>query len=262
MKVGNSATQGGGYEFQVYSQFGEDGIVQHIVNNIDISRKVFIEFGVENYVESNTRFLLKNNDWAGLVMDGSEENINFIRHDDIYWLHNIKAVCKFITAENINDIFIENGITGKIGILSIDIDGNDYWVWKAINVVDPDVVICEYNSRYGKEKAVTIPYDPNFVRFNAHYSGIYCGASIRALTLLANRKGYALVAGNQKGNNLFFVKRELLNENVPEKSIDDVYKKNQFREARNPDGTLSYMSSEEEQRLLEKLPLVDVENDE
>ncbi len=260
MKAVKSTTKrGGGIEFQVYSQWGEDGIIQYLVNNLDISRKIFIEFGVENYIESNTRFLLRNNDWSGLVIDGSENNINFIRHDEIYWQNNLKAVCKFITAENINEIFLENGFSGKIGILSIDIDGNDYWVWKAIDVVDPDIVICEYNTRLGKEKALTIPYDPNFMRFKAHYSGLYGGASIRALTLLANEKGYALVAGSLKGVNLFFVKRELLNEKIKEKSIDEVYRENQFRDARDAFGQLCYLSREEEQKILKNMPVVDIE---
>ena len=220
---------------------------------------MFIEFGVENYLESNTRFLLKNDNWAGLVIDGSENNINFIRQDEIHWLHNIKAVCKFITAENINNIFIENGITGKIGLLSIDIDGNDYWVWKAINVVDPDIVICEYNPRFGTDKAVTIPYDPEWTRFKLHYSGIYFGASIRALTLLANRKGYALAAATE--SNVFFVKKELLNDVINERTIESVYRKNQYQDSRNPEGHLVRISYEEEQKLIQSLPSVDVEND-
>ena len=113
-------------EFKVFSQFGEDGIIQYLINSIPIENKIFIEFGVENYKESNTRFLLINNNWKGLLIDSDEKSINSIKNDDIYWKHDIKAVCEFITKENINSIFSSNGFEGDIGLLSIDIDGNDY----------------------------------------------------------------------------------------------------------------------------------------
>ena len=146
------------YEFQVYSQWGEDGLIQHLVQKVSIDRPIFVEFGVETYTESNTRFLLTNNNWSGLVIDGSEQNIQCIKNDPIYWKHNLKAVCAFIDKDNINSIIEKNGISGDIGLLSIDIDGNDYWVWEAIDVISPRIVICEYNSLWGATKSVSITY--------------------------------------------------------------------------------------------------------
>ena len=134
------------YEFQVYSQWGEDGLIQYLIDTIIIERPIFVEFGVENYKESNTRFLLVNNNWSGLVIDGSLDNIQSIKKDSIYWRHNLKAECAFITKENINKLIDQNGINGDIGLLSIDVDGNDYWIWDAISVVSPRIVVCEYNS--------------------------------------------------------------------------------------------------------------------
>lgn len=247
-------------EFKVFSQWGEDGIIQYLLNNIKIDKKIFIEFGVENYTESNTRFLLINNNWSGLVLDGNQENINFIKHDEIYWKYNLKAEYAFITAENINNIFEKNGISGEIGILSIDIDGNDFWVWKAIKNVNPAIVICEYNYRFGEERAVTIPYRADFIRSKAHYSNLYGGASIKALTLLAKNKGYSLVAGNENGNNVFFVRNDLLNDVITEKDISDIYRVGQFRESRNKKGELTFLSFEEELKLIKDLKLIDVED--
>ena len=103
-------------EFKVFSQFGEDGIIQYLINNILIKNKIFIEFGVENYKESNTRFLLLNNNWKGLLIDSDEKSINYIKNDDIYWKHDIKVICEFITKENINSIFSSNGFKGDIGL--------------------------------------------------------------------------------------------------------------------------------------------------
>lgn len=100
------------HAYKVYSQWKEDGIIQYLINNIEIKNKTFIEFGVENYTEANTRFLLVNNNWAGLVIDGSQKNIDYIKKDNIYWRHNLKAECAFITAENINDLFSSNGFSG------------------------------------------------------------------------------------------------------------------------------------------------------
>ena len=81
------------YEFKVFSQWGEDGIIAFLINNLNIENKFFVEFGVENYVESNTRFLLKKNNWSGLIIDSSIKNIDFIKKDQIYWKHDIKALC-------------------------------------------------------------------------------------------------------------------------------------------------------------------------
>ena len=180
-------------EFRVFSQWGEDGIIQFLLRHVKVPRKVFVEFGVESYVEANTRFLLTNNNWSGLVLDGGAENIRRIRKSAIYWQHNLKAVEAFITRENINGLLADNGIGGEIGLLSIDIDGNDYWVWQAIDAVSPAILALEYNARFGAAEAVTVPYDPGFTRAKAHFSHIYYGASLGALTQLSRTKGYALV---------------------------------------------------------------------
>lgn len=247
-----------GVEFQVFSQNGEDGILQYLVQNISIKEKKFVEFGVENYKEANTRFLLEYGNWSGLVMDGSEKNIKYIRNDDIYWQFDLQAKQAFITRENINNLLRQGGMTGQIGVLSIDIDGNDYWVWEAITEVDADIVIIEYNPRFGVERAVTIPYDAEWTRFKVHYSGCYFGASIKALEKLGKRKGYALVAVNQTGANLFFVKRELLNDKVKEVTAEEAYVPNSYHDSRNPEGQLDFKRGAEEQALLKGLPLVEV----
>ncbi len=246
------------YEYQVYSQFGEDGIIQMLIDQVGPKEKVFVEFGVEDYAESNTRFLLKNNNWSGLIIDGSEENIRKIRKSNYYWKHNLKAVEAFIDRDNINKILSDNGVSGNIGLLSIDIDGNDYWVWEKISVINPDIVIVEYNSRFGSEKAVTIPYSKDFIRSKAHYSMIYFGASLAALCYLAEKKGYDFVGCSSSGVNAFFVKSTARPKTLPAISPKKGFVENQVREARNKEGEMAYLSREEEREVLEGLPLVDV----
>ena len=245
-------------EFQTYSQNGEDGIIQYLIRNLLIKEKVFVEFGVEDYTESNTRFLMKYDNWAGLIIDGSEQNISYIRADEICWRYDLRVQQAFITRENINELLRKGGMRGNIGLLSIDVDGNDYWIWEAITEVYADIVIIEYNPRFGRERAVTVPYDAKWTRFKAHYSGIYYGASIKALEKLGARKGYALVAVNRTGNNLFFVKRELLNDRVRVVSADKAYVPNSYHDSRDEYGRLSFKRGAEEQELLKGLPLVEV----
>ena len=245
-------------EFRVFSQWGEDGIIQYLIKNVNISCKIFIEFGVQNYTESNTRFLLINNNWSGLVIDGGSEEIAYIKNDPIYWQYNLKAINSFITKENINKIFLDNGIQGEIGLLSVDIDGNDYWVWQAINSVNPAIVVSEYNFRFGASRAVTVPYDAGFIRTKAHHSNIYYGASLKSLCILANKKGYSFVGCNSAGNNAFFVRNDLKPDSLKALTSEEGYIPAQFRESRDELGSLLYLSLEEEQKILNSLPLVTI----
>ena len=246
-------------EFKVFSQWGEDGIIQYLVHETCPKSNIFVEFGVEDYRESNTRFLLVNNNWAGLIIDGSSDHIASIRNQPIYWQRNLKATCEFVTAENINEIFKANGVSGEIGLLSIDVDGNDYWIWKAINCISPAIVICEYNFRFGADRAVTVPYNPEFKRSEAHHSMIYYGASLKALTSLANRRNYVFVGCNSAGNNAFFVRKDLKPDTVKGVSVESGFVQGKYRETRYPDGKLAYLSHHEELEIIATLPLVEVE---
>lgn len=247
-------------EFQIYSQFGDDGIIQYLISQLDIPEKTFIEFGVENYAEANTHFLLINNNWKGLVIDGDKENVNFIRQDTIYWKYDLIAVEAFVDQKNINKIFLENKYSGEIGILSIDVDGNDYWIWDAINVVSPVIVIVEYNSVFGNKHAITIPYDPQFIRTKAHYSNLYWGCSLKALCLVAEKKGYYFIGSNSNGNNAYFLRRDKIGIIKPQ-TIEKGYVKSKYRESRDKNGNLTYISGEDRLRVIEDMIVYDVTND-
>jgi len=247
------------HEFSVSSQWGEDGLIEFIISNIEIINKIFIEFGVENYVESNTRFLLQNRNWAGLIIDGDDSNIQYIKRDSLYWRYNLKAICSFINRDNINSIIKSSGLAGDIGLLSIDIDGNDYFVFEAISIINPRIVVCEYNSLWGDSLAVSVPYDPNFVRTKAHFSNLYFGASISALTRLAKKKGYSLVGSNTTGVNCFFVRNDLLGD-LQVVTPKSAWVKSQFRESRNLSGSLTFLSFEERLALLSDLPLLNFDD--
>lgn len=245
------------YEFQSFSQFGEDGIIQYLINNIDIKKNFFFEFGVENYKEANTRFLLENNNWSGAIIDSNENFINLIKSYDCYWKYDLKVKKSFITAENINQLIIELEIPKELGLLSIDIDGNDYWVWKAINSIEPSIVIIEYNARFGPKESVTIPYKENFSRKGSQYPNIYFGCSLSALYKLGKSKGYSLVATNLNGNNAFFIKTELL-KNLKEFNPEECFNKNTFSELIDKNNKIIKLNSNEEKKILNKFPLENV----
>jgi hypothetical protein len=206
-------------EFRVFSQFGQDGILQYIINHVAIPNKIFIEFGVQTYLEATTRFLLLNNRWKGLVMDGDKGYIDFINSGNQYWAYGLKAKHAFITRENINDLISEFTDEPDIGLLVIDIDGNDYYVWEALTVVQPRIIVCEYNSLFGDSRSLTVPYQPDFV--NPDY--VHYGASLQALKDMADKKGYALLGCNSAGNDAFFIRRDLLQAPLREVSVKDAY---------------------------------------
>jgi hypothetical protein len=246
-------------EFKVFSQWGDDGIIQFLVDYLAIENKVFIEFGVENYEESNTRFLLLNNCWKGLILDGSDTNIEYIKKSNLYWQYQLEAKCCFITKENIDTIIANYTNIQDIGLLVIDIDGNDYWVWEAIESVKPIIVVVEYNSLFGCKRALTIPYQNNFTRTSAHFSHLYYGASLKALQQLGNRKGYALVTTNKNGNNAYFIRKDKMKQLI-EIDVEKAYRQSSFRESRNQQHQLNYLNFDEAVKAIQGLPVFDVES--
>jgi hypothetical protein len=244
-------------EFQVYSQWGEDGILQYLLARVAPRSRSFVEFGVQSYTESNTRFLLVHDNWSGLVIDSSQEFIDFIRGDAISWRHDLTALCAFITRDNINDLIAQRFAGEDLGLLSVDIDGNDYWVWQAVNRVKPEIVVCEYNSVFGPKLAVSVPYSADFYRTQAHHSNLYFGASLAALCRLGEEKGYAFVGSNSAGNNAFFVRRDHLS-GVAAHTAKEGYVESKFRESRDTAGQLNYLSGIERLRAIQDLPLVEV----
>lgn len=245
------------FGFKVFSQSNEDGLIQYLINHVEIPNKTFIEFGVENYTECNTRFLLLHNNWSGYVMDGSTENMDALMKSEIYWQHDIVAKSVFITKENINDLISERGFDEEVGLLSIDIDGNDYWVWDAINCIRPCIVIVEYNPIYGLDVNVSIPYKADFYRTTAHYCNLYFGASLSAFVQLGKKKGYSLVCTNQFGNNAFFVRDDLI-DSLPVVPAASAWRKAKCRESRDENGNLTFLPLQDGIKLMENMMVVDV----
>lgn len=209
--------------FKMFSQFEEDGLLLYIFSLIGFTNRTFIEFGSDDGINSNSANLYYNHDFTGLFIDADSKAIERGR----YFYNKYKNpattppifVNAKITAENINQLIKEAGFEGEIGLLSIDIDGNDYWVWKAIDVVSPQVVIIETHNEFGMNDII-VPYDPNYAYPGKHPD--YHGASPVAMTKLAKKKGYRLIGSNELGFNFIYLREDLLPEVLPEVKVESL----------------------------------------
>ncbi|GAC1347205.1 MAG: hypothetical protein NVSMB27_12120 [Ktedonobacteraceae bacterium] len=228
-------------EFRAYSQFGEDGILLYLFSVLGTTNKKCVEIcgGAGN---DNTTNLIINHGWNGQFFDGSDKNIRKGRQffarcaDTKVWPP--KLVQAWITAENINGLLEKQGYSGEIDLLSLDMDGVDYWVWKAIECISPRVVVLEYNNVWGPDESMTIPYKQSFVKSSNNVSLLlvhgrrvvntfvgkpiadridnYYGASLAAFAKLGKQKGYRLVGCERYGYNAFFVRSDIGEEILPE----------------------------------------------
>ena len=195
---------------KVFSQTDEDGIIAEIFSRIGIKARNFIEFGVEDGRECNSLWLLMQG-WKGMWIEASPKHCKSIQNSHQIYLMTDQLVLRneFVLRDNIDAMignYLKQSNGADLDLLSIDIDSNDYWVWQAIDVVKPRVVMIEYNAHWPPPANITIPYDPKF----QWKADSYFGASLGALAKLGKSKGYALVGCNLTGINAFFVRADLV----------------------------------------------------
>ena len=190
--------------FRGMSQNEEDGITLALMQEMGPGSRRFVEIGCGDN-GGNSGFLALECGWSGLMVDGDASRIAVAR--SLYAGGPVSVVQTWITCDKINELIQMHGLDGDIDLLSIDIDGNDYWIWDAIHVCHPRAVVVEYNSLFGADLAVTIPYQEDF--HHKKYGKGYYGASLQALTHLASRKGYRLVAVEPRGVNAYFLRNDI-----------------------------------------------------
>lgn len=218
-------------ELSIYSQNGEDGALLAIFKVIGSPYRTFIEISPGNGIECNCANLAINFHWSGLMIDSDERNMATARAFYEAMLRtsakNVTLQAATVSAENINELILMGGFSGEVDLLSIDVDGNDFWLWQAVKVVSPRVVVCEFNRSLG-DSALTIPYDPHFRR-GTNGPKQYYGASLRALCHLGQKLGYSLVGRERSGVNAFFVRKDLLKEPLREADPDLVLQDPMYR---------------------------------
>jgi len=203
------------HEGKLYSQYDEDGILLHIFSTIGVTNRTFVEFGVSDGRENQSAMFALIFGWSGLVMEADQKTYERARSFYNSLLtgpaaNRVNLVKEMVTPDNINRILETNHVTGDIDLLSIDIDSSDYWVWKAVSVIKPRVVVIEYNGALGNTDPITIPYTPDFDRFKAHEAGYYYGTSVKAAVKLGEAKGYVFVGCESSGGvNAFFIRKDV-----------------------------------------------------
>jgi hypothetical protein len=210
------------FGYKVYSQNDEDGIIAEIFNRIGTKNKKFVEFGAENGLETNGHFLLHKG-WHGIWIDADQAKISelcsFFRKP--LEEKRLGVINAFVTAENINHLIgVEGKCNGEIDLLSIDIDGNDYWIWEAIKCIEPRVAVIEYNAKFPPSHEWVMKYDENYIWQKDDEQG----ASLKSLELSGKKRGYQLVGTNLNGVNAFFVRADLARNLFPEPATaENVY---------------------------------------
>lgn len=209
--------------FRNFSQFEEDGILLYIFTIIGVTNKTFVDLGSSDGINSNCANLAVHHGWTGLFVDGDEQQImrgktQYAKHPSTM-LHPPAFVCEMITRENIDELIKDARITGEIDLLSIDIDGHDFWVWDAIDCIQPRVVIIETHVEFGMNNIV-VPYDKDYVYPGRHPQ--YHGASPVAMEKLAKKKGYRLVGSNSYGFNTIYIQNGVGEDVLPEVTVESI----------------------------------------
>lgn len=202
--------------FRLCSQNGEDGISLAIFNAVGATCRRFVEIGCGPN-GGNSGFFAQELGWQGLMLDMQETNIHKIRRK--FGTTDVRSQAVRVTRDNVNQLLHDHAITGEVDFLSIDIDGNDYWIWDVLTACNPRVVVVEYNSAFGPNRSVVVPYNDA----DQEQKSVYYGASLRALDHLARSKGYRLVATEPRGVNAFFVRNDV-GTDVPASRVDAVYR--------------------------------------
>lgn len=208
--------------FRVYSQTDEDGLLLYLFSVIGFKSRSLLDIAAGSPFGGNTTNLILNWGCHGLLIEGNEklvaESVAFYNHHPDAELFPPRIKQAWVTAENINQLVINEGLSGEIDLFSLDVDGVDYWLWKSLDVVSPRVVMVEYQDMFLADESLTIPYKSDFNRFDIHPD--YFGASLAAFVNLAHKKGYRLVGCNRYGYNAFFVRNDLAVDILPEVTVE------------------------------------------
>jgi len=234
-------------EAKIFSQNGEDGIINYLINKLNLNSKNFVEIGVGNYRESNTRFLYNKFHPKGLIVDYIDDMDKKVKPFVNLWKGDLRICNKQVNSENILDILNSN-CDYEIDIFSVDIDSIDYWIIEKLNKNISKVFIAEYNSVFGADLEVTVPNISGFERNKYHYSNLCYGMSLKALINLMDQKGYYFIGSNLQKINAFFVSKEFIKEeffkNIEIKNLE-YYTSSNIRDSRDKNYNLNYLSGSE-----------------
>jgi hypothetical protein len=232
-------------DYKVFSQYGEDGIIDYLMVSLSIDKPKFIEIGTQDYSESNTRFLYQDRTSFGVIVDSDTKIIEKSKRTlgAYYYKGEIQPVSLFIDRDNILDVYEKALFYGALDLFSLDIDGIDYWVISVLPKNFAKVAVVEFNPYFGDKLNITVPYRKNFDRTKFHHSGLAFGASLRAMINLMSQKGMIFVGTNLNNHNAFFLGEDyvrLLSLKLPTVQNLEKFTENYSRESRNEKGELTF----------------------
>ena len=249
-------------EFKIFSQWGEDGIIFFICDRLDIWRPRMLEIGAGDFTECNSRFVAQELAGQVVVVDSDRSLATNVTNRPDAWRGTVLALTEWVTPDSAADLLLRTQrLIGYVDVLSLDIDGNDYWVLESMPLETVKVLVVEYNPLFGSELAVTVPRTDSFSRYDAHESSLYYGASLRAFIGLATDRGFDFVGTNRVGNNAFFVKSSLsrsLGIPLPDVSHLDRFVDWPIRDGRSEDGSLSLLTGLARIESMADMPLVNL----
>lgn len=251
-------------EVRVFSQWGEDGILDFICQTLELSKPNAVEFGVGSFIECNTRYLAENRGASVFAVDSLPDHMYVIERISLSWKTHIFGHRELITPVNAQNILNEaKQKLGNLDIFSLDLDGNDYWILESMDLTEFKVIVVEYNSIFGAKHELSVLRDDFFDRQKAHSSCLYYGASLPAYVYLLANRGFTFIGSNRVCTNAFFVKNNLVNQftiRTPGKLEE--YTDYRVRESRDPQGRLSKLSGQDRLNQIKNLNLVNIRNSE
>ena len=252
-------------DYKVFSQTGEDGMIDYLLYSLNIKIPKFVEIGVGDYSESNTRYIFEKNCCKGLIVDKNRNLKKKVSKVVKLWKGDLTIIETIVTSQNILNILNSNNFDNNLDVFSLDVDGIDYWLLEALPEKLSKIIIVGYNSIFGPNLEVTVPNLENFDRKKYHYSYLCYGASLRAIIKLMKKKKYVFVGTNIACLNAFFVlEREVekLNLILPDKNDLTKYTRSFIRESRSTEEKLNYLSGKQKLKEIENCEVIDLSDSE
>jgi len=240
-------------EYKAFSQNGEDGIIDYLLHQLNINEPKFVEIGIGDYRESNTRLLFEIRNVNGLVIDAINDLKSKVLKNIKLWRNSLTVVEKKIDSSNINETLKIYNFDEKLDLFSLDIDGIDYWIINELPENFAKIAVIEFNPNFGSVAKVTVPNIKEFDRTSYHYSNLCFGASLAAIIQIMSKKNFVFIGTNQFKCNAFFVSKdyiEMINVNIPNQNNIDEFVNSHFRESRDKEGNLNYLNKKD---VLEKI---------
>ena len=252
-------------DFKVFSQNGEDGIIDYLLFSLQIEKPKFIEIGVGDYYESNTRFLFERSSGDGLIIDIIDNFQKRVEKNIRLWRGNLKILNRKIDSENILATLKEFNFFDNIDLFSIDVDGIDYWILEKMPKKFCKLIVAEYNPYFGSNLEISVPNDKNFDRSKYHHSNLCFGASLKSIINLLDRKGFVFLGTNLFKNNAFFVNSDFKDNlflEIPNNNELNSFTNASFRESRDINNKLNFIDPKDILNEIKKCDVVDLSNNE